>query len=388
MFSNKTKILVTCSKGVAPFLSMELEQLDFPILEEMNLGVFTKGTFEDCYTLNFKLRTGLRVLYQLKEFEARTPNDLYDQLYQIPWQEIFPSTGYLSVTSFVLNDRIKNTQFANLKSKDAIVDRIAEKKGRRPDSGPDRTKSVVFLYWKDSEAAIFIDTSGEPLAKRGYRKIPATAPMQETLAAAVLFASGWDPDTPFVNPMCGSGTLGIEAALMATNKAPGLLRSNFGFMHCLNFDRRKYQEIRRKLRLAVKQSTASEIILSDNDGRVINAAGQNAQTAGVDRLLKISKCDFSKTRIPDGEGVVIMNPPYGMRMGEEEDLALLYADIGDFFKQDCSGYKGFIFSGNLDLLKKVGLKSAKRTIFYSSTIEARLVEYDLYTGNRKINHVE
>jgi putative N6-adenine-specific DNA methylase len=380
--NEKSKILVTCTKGVSPFLSLELSQLGFPVIEEKQLGVFTIGTFEDCIRLNFELRTGLQVLYLLKEFEASHPNELYDALFQMQWQHIIPTTGYVCVTSSVSNSQINNTQFANLKVKDAIVDSIAEKKGRRPDSGPDRSKTVVFLYWKENSAAIFLDTSGEPLSKRGYRKLPFKAPMQETLAAAVVMATTWAPEQPFVNPMCGSGTLGIEAALLGMNKAPGLLRNNFGFMHCLNFEKSTYMQVRREAKSKINKKANLSIIMTDDDSTAVYAALQNAKTAGVDSLLNIKKSDFAKTEIPPTNGVVVLNPPYGLRMGETERLETLYKGIGDFFKQSCPGYFGYIFSGNLPLLKKVGLKSNKRTPFFTSKIDSRLVEYQMYEGTK------
>lgn len=383
MKQSNNKILITCSKGVAPWLAAELESLGHPVEEEMSLGVFIRGSFEDCYRLNLQLRTGLRVLYLLKEFPANSPDSLYQGLFDLPWEEIVPSTGYLSVTSSVQQEQINNTQFANLKTKDAIVDRIASKKGRRPDSGPERDKTVVFLHWKENRAAIFLDTSGEPLSKRGYRKIPFQAPLQETLAAALIMATSWQPDRPFVNPMCGSGTLGIEAALMAQNRAPGLLRNNFGFMHTVPFNRRLYQEIRREVKALGTKPEGVQIICTDISPEAIGAARQNARTAGVEQLIDFQQCDFSETPLPADPGVVVLNPPYGERIGNVAELEELYKRIGDFFKNSCPGYSGYLLSGNLPLLKKVGLKSKKRHIFYTGKIETRFVEYELYSGTRR-----
>jgi len=382
-FKEKNKILVTCSKGVAPFLKTELEHLGYPIREEKSLGVFTEGNFADCYNLNLQLRTGLRVLYLVKEFQARSVDELYKELFAIRWEDYLYSDGYVSVTSAVLTDAINNTQFANLKCKDAIVDRMTQKTGRRPDSGPDRNKAVVFLYWKDDEAAIYLDTSGEPLSKRGYRKIPLKAPMQEALAAAVVLATDWKDDGRFINPMCGSGTIAIEAALSGLNMAPGLLRNNFGFMHLQGYEREEYQTLRKSLRDRRKNSLSHRIIATDWDAQAVAAAQKNARTAGVEQFLEFKVCDFSETLVPPEKGVIVLNPPYGMRMSEVKALEEQYKEIGDFFKQKCSGYRGFIFTGNLALLKKVGLKSKRRLLFFTGKLEARLVEYELYAGSRK-----
>lgn len=381
-FTQKNKILITCANGVTPYLEKEVKALGFPVEKTVRLGLFTRGSLNDTIPLNMQLRTGIRVHYLVQEFKARTPDDLYFNLKKIAWETIIDANGYVSVTSSVTNTNISDTRFANLKCKDAIVDRIKEKKGRRPNSGPDRSKSVVFLYWKNEDCAIYIDTSGEPLAKRGYRKIPFKAPMQETLAAAVLKAAEWDGTGHFINPMCGSGTLGIEAALIALNKAPGLLRNNFSFMHVLGYDAEKYRQVRHELRARTKKNTDFRFILTDYDPEAISSARQNARTAGVDHLFEFNKCDFRETEVPEGPGVVFVNPGYGVRLEDTSTLEPVYAGLGDFFKQKCQGYRGYIFTGNLALAKKVGLKTSRRLVFFNGSIEARLLEYELYQGSR------
>ena len=249
----KNKILVTCSKGLSPFLAEEIRLLDFPVHEEKTLGVFTEGSLEDTIKLNLHIRTGQRVLYFLKDFGARSAEDLYNNVVQIPWENYLEKDGYFSITSAIMNDSISDSRFANMKCKDAIADRMRQVYDIRPDSGVNRTKSVYYLYWKDDECSIFLDTSGEPLSRRGYRKIPFKAPMQETLAAAVILASKWKNGEDFINPMCGSGTLAIEAALIGLNKAPGLLRNNFGFMHIKNFNRKAYKLSRLSAKTATKK---------------------------------------------------------------------------------------------------------------------------------------
>ncbi len=378
------KILVTCAKGISGILAEELKELGFPVLDEKQLGVFTEGSFNDTIKLNFHLRTGLRVLYHLKDFNARTPDDMYKHVRQVPWEDYLSEHGYFSITSSVSNKNIRDTRFANLKCKDAVVDRMQEKFGRRPDSGPDRSKAVLFLYWRENEGAIYLDTSGEPLAKRGYRKMPYKAPMQECLAAALILSTGWKGESAFVNPMCGSGTLAIEAALIAADKAPGLLRTNFGFMHLKPYDANIYKEVRLACR---KQSKGVDvpIIATDISKDAIFAAQRNAETAGVHRLLTFDVCDYSETKVPGDEGIVVLNPEYGVRLNEERRLEPVYQGIGDFFKQSCNGYMGYVFTGNLELGKKVGLKTKSKKIFYNGPIECRLLEYELYSGTRKIN---
>jgi 23S rRNA G2445 N2-methylase RlmL len=198
----------------------------------------------------------------------------------------------------------------------------------------------------------------------------------------VILATGWNGRTNFVNPMCGSGTLAIEAALFSQGKAPGLLRSNYGFIHLKGFDRIAWRDVRAAAHEAEKE-TAARIIATDIDPRAIAAARQNARTAGVEQNIEFAVTAFAQTTIPPKQGIVVLNPPYGERTGEESQLAGLYREIGDFFKQRCGGYKGYIFTGNAALGKKVGLRTQRRITFFNGEIECRLLEYELYEGSRR-----
>ncbi|HSB32847.1 MAG TPA: class I SAM-dependent RNA methyltransferase [Nitrospirota bacterium] len=379
----KFPILITCPKGIPPFLKAELSALNIPVLSEHAAAVGTQGTFDDTMRMNLRLRTAHRVLVELREFSANNADELYDRVAAINWEAYLPEDGYLCVTSSVENPTIRDTRFATLKCKDAIVDRLKERCGRRPDSGPDRDKSVVHLYWKGSRVALYLDTSGEPLSRRGYRKIPLAAPMQETLAAAVVIATGWDGTVAFVNPMCGSGTLAIEAVQIALGRAPGLLRSNFGFMHLKGYDQAPWNELREEAKREARKSVPGRVIATDISPDAVEAARKNAATAGVDHLIEFDVCDFAETPLPKG-GVVVMNPAYGERMGDIARLEVTYKRIGDFLKQKCKGYTGYVFTGNPGLAKKVSLKPKRSFPFFNSGIECRLLEYDLYEGTRKI----
>ena len=380
----KSRIVITCAKGVPPFLKEEILSLKLPVRSESIAGVETEGTMEDAMRLNLFLRTGQRVFFLVAELEARNADELYAGISRIPWEEVISPDEYLCVTSAVDNPTIRDSRFANVKCKDAIVDRIKKKYGRRPDSGPERTGAVVDLYWKGDRCWVYLDTSGEPLYRRGYRKIPLHAPMQETLAAAVIAATGWKGRGNFINPMCGSGTLAIEAALIALNKAPGLLRKNFGFMHLRGFNRPSWNTMLQAAKVQVRKSFPGKIIATDIDPQAIRASRQHAAAAGVDHLIEFGVGDYSATPMPEGGGAVILNPEYGERMGKIEQLKEVYQGIGDFFKKKCQGYTGYLFTGNPDLAKKVGLKAQRKVPFFSSKIECRLLEYDLYEGSRRI----
>ncbi len=381
---HKSKILVTCAKGAPPFLKQELEDLNFPVLAEVVAGVETEGAFTDTLPLNLFLRTAHRVLLVVQEFKAHNADGLYGALSGIAWEDFIPEDGYLCVTSSVDTPSIRDPRFASLTCKDAIVDRIKERRGKRPDSGPERDRTVVHLYWKDDACVVYLDTSGEPLSRRGYRKIPLRAPMQETLAAAVVLASGWTGCGNFINPMCGSGTLAIEAALIGLNRAPGLQRSNFGFLHIRGHNESRWSDLRERAKKEAKKSLPGKIIATDISPEAIDAAKKNASTAGVERMIEFGVCDYADTPLPEGGGVVIMNPAYGERMGETARLEATYKGIGDFFKQKCRGYTGCLFTGNPALAKKVSLKPKSSTQFFNGGIECRLLQYELYEGTRKV----
>ncbi len=378
----KSRILITCPKGIPPILKQEIISFGLPVLSEHLAGIETEGTSDDALRLNLQIRTGHRVLVFLRQFKSRDADALYRHVTSIDWETYIPEDGYLCVTSSVDNPTIADSRYATVRCKDAIVDRIRNKTGQRPDSGPERDRSVVHLYWKENDCSLYLDMSGEPLSRRGYRKIPLAAPMQETLAAAVVTVTGWSGGI-FINPMCGSGTLAIEAALIALNRAPGLLRDNFGFMHFKNFNAARWRELREKVVNEAVSSPSVRVIATDKDPAAVEAAQKNAAAAGVEHVIEFSVCDFADTPVPAGSGVVMMNPEYGERMGDAARLEATYKAIGDFLKRKCLGYTGYVFTGNAHLARKVGLKPRRTMPFFNSGIECRLLEYDLYEGSRK-----
>ncbi len=384
LFNTKGSITITCHKRITPYLTQEVNNLGFDIEESFVTGVRLAGTINDCIKLNLNLRCASQVLYSLKQFESVNADDIYNYLVSYPWEDIIQEAGYFSITSNVNNPTINNSMFANLRVKDAIVDRMREKRGTRPTTGSDLKGAVIHLYWKNDKAEIFIDTTGDSLARHGYRKIPGQAPMLESLAAATIYATRWNRISPFVNPMCGSGTIAIEAALIATNRRPGLFRTNYAFMHIQGYDEKIYQEQDALLEEQIMDVPGLRIIATDYSGKAVENAKKNAVAAGVARLIDFSVCDFAETEIPPAEnGIMFINPEYGERLGEIAELEKTYGLIGDFMKQKCGGYFGYVFTGNLELAKKIGLKANRRIEFYTSTIDCRLLEYELYKGTRQ-----
>lgn len=384
VFEENSRIIITCNKRLAPYLEKEIVELGIQPLRTFQTGVELSGTVRDCIKLNLNLRCASQVLYSLKEFTVNSPDELYKSLVAFPWEELLDSSGYVSITSNVDHPSINTELFVNVKVKDAIVDRMRKEKGRRPDSGPSLDKTVIHLYWKDSRAELFLDTSGETLAKHGYRKIPGKAPMLEALATATLLATKWDRSSPFINPMCGSGTIAIEAVLLATNQRPGLFRSNYSFMHVVGYEEEMYKEELDKLKNQVIDVRGLKVVATDISGDAIRISMANARTAGVEKYISFDQCDFELTDVPeDEEGVIFFNPEYGERLGDVQALEETYSRIGDFMKKKCKGYTGYIFTGNLDLAKKIGLKASRRIEFYSAKLDCRLLEYELYGGTRR-----
>lgn len=383
VFNTPRKTIITCNKRLSPYLQDEIKELGFPIKRAFSTGVELNATVNDCIRLNLNLRCASQVLYAIGAFAAKDGEALYQALLDIPWEELIAFDGYVSVTSNVNNPTITTPLFANLKVKDAIADRIKSRKGLRPDSGPDLHRTVVHLYWQEDKAEVFLDTSGETLAKHGYRKHPGKAPMLEALASGVVYASKWDRKSPFINPMCGAGTLAIEAALIATGRKPGLFRMNYAFMHILGYDEQVFFAERRKLKDAVDKKLDIPIIATDISREAIAIAEANAKTAGVDRLISFAVCDFAATEVPQQPGVVVFNPEYGDRLGTHSKLEVTYGRVGDFMKQSCPGYMGYVFTGNPDLAKKIGLRASRRIEFYNGKLDCRLLEYELYDGTKR-----
>ncbi len=388
LYNTSGAITITCNKRLTPYVAQEVAELGFTVEETFVTGVRINGNLNDCIRLNMSLRCASQVLYSIKQFKAEDADTVYKAVKSYAWEKLLTEDGYFSITSNVFNDTINNNMFANLRVKDGIVDRMQEKTGKRPNTGAELSGAVIHLFWKGEDAELFIDTSGDSLARHGYRKIPGRAPMLEALAAATILAGKWDRKSPFINPMCGSGTLAIEAALIATNTRPGLFRTNYAFMHLLGYNEDVYLDELGKLENQIQEDIPGlRIIATDHDKMAIINAEKNAKAAGVADLIEFNKVDFTETHVPEGKaGVVYLNPEYGERLGEQEELEATYKSIGDFMKQQCKGYHGYIFTGNMELAKKIGLKASRRIEFYNSKIDCRLLEYELYAGTK--NKVE
>ncbi len=389
VFSTRNKIIITCNKWLAPALRAAVIGLGFDVDRVFQTGVELTGTVNDCIRLNLNLRTASQVMYSLKSFICNDPDELHRNLVSIPWETMIKPDGYFSVISNVFHPSISTNLFANLRVKDAVVDRMRDVSGKRPSTGSELSGAVVYLFWKNDEAEIFLDTSGDSLARHGYRKLPGKAPMLEALAAATILSTKWNKFGAFVNPMCGSGTLAIEAALIATKRAPGLYRNNYAFMHLIGYDKTVYDKERVIIEEQVRHLPNLVIIASDISRDAIKVAKINASVAGVEDLIDFQVCDFEATEMPEPEegAIVMINPEYGERLGEELELEATYARIGDYMKNKCKGMTGYIFTGNLELAKKIRLKPSRRIEFLNAKIDCRLLEYELYAGTKRTDKI-
>ncbi len=374
------ELRITCAPGLAPFVSEELAALDLPLVDRTRTHVTTRGAWTDTWRLCLELRTAFQVLYPLATFKCRSPDDLYRESRSMAWESIIDPDGYLTVESRVDHPSINNSMFPNLRLKDAIVDRLSTAVGRRPDSGAERRGVVVHLFWKGDRATISLNAAGRKLADRGYRRSPHKAPLQETLAAAVVLATGWRGRVPLALPMCGSGTLAIEAALLALDRAPGLLRSSFGFQHVCGFDEKRWSAMRAAARRRSRKDPGVPIIASDLDDRAVEAARRNAETAGVAHLIEFRVSDFAACPLPAKPGVLIVNPEYGVRLGDETSLQPTYERLGSYFKNQCAGWTCFVLSGNRRLTASLGLKASRRVPLFNADIECRLLRYEMWSG--------
>lgn len=390
-------IILSCAKGLSEWTEREVVEMGYRPIEVTENTVVVAGAMRDVFRLNLRLRTAHRVLVPLLRTTCRHVRELYEKVGSIDWENLLEPDGYVSVSSIVHNDTVRDTRLPSLVTKDAIVDRMRMKFDRRPDSGSDYDMgAAVFLYWENREAIVYLDTSGTPLSKRGYRKIPGSAPMQETLAAACIDALHWNRKTPFVSPMCGSGTPAIEAALAALNRAPGSLRSSFAFMHIKGFERiipnekaprsaprqrfgASPEQIWRDMVLeAAEKETPQDvppIIATDISPEAVQNAQINAHAAGVSQYIHFETCDFADTPIPEGKGVVFVNPEYGIRLGDSESLVSDYERIGVFMSEKCAGYTGGLLTGSPSLSRMVNLYYVVKIPFYNGPIECRLFVY-------------
>jgi putative N6-adenine-specific DNA methylase len=371
-----TRYFATCARGLEPVLARELTALGASDAQPGRGGVTFHGGDALLYRASLWLRTAVRVLRPVHEFDARSPDELYDAVRSVNWGEWMTPDHTLAVDCNVRDSAITHSQFAARRVKDAICDQFRERTGRRPSVDTERPMVGLNLHISKNRAILSLDASWDSLHKRGYRPIQTLAPLNEALAAGLLLHSGWDGSTPLVDPLCGSGTFCIEGAWVALNRPPGLTRKWFAFQGWRDFDRPLWNAIRDDARHAVSKELPAAIRGSDVRSDAIHFSETNARAAGVGHLLAFERRDVKDGRPPDGPpGTVICNPPYGERIGEEKEWIPLYKSLGERVAEHWRGWKLCVFTSNSMLAKKVGLPVARKTPFFNGSLECFLWEY-------------
>jgi putative N6-adenine-specific DNA methylase len=335
------------------------------------------------YQANIWCRTAIRILVPFANFYVRDEEELYRKVSRIRWRDYLSLNHTFAINAVVSNSTFQHSLFLSQLTKDAIVDQFRRDTGERPSVDVTRPDVRFNLHMYENQVTLALDASGDSLHRRGYRLQTNVAPLNEALAAGIILLTGWDKKSPFIDPMCGSGTLLIEAAMLAYNIAPGLYRGhNFGFVAWQDFNKKLFEEVLTEARAQRLPEADIEIIGSDIDRDYIDAARNNITEAGLEDEIRVRVRDIKDAQRVGEQGVVVLNPPYGERIGSG-DLHELYRTIGDTLKTNFSGYDAYVFTGNLEAAKYIGLRTSRRIPLYNGPIECRLLKYELYRGSKK-----
>jgi putative N6-adenine-specific DNA methylase len=379
----KRHFFAPCPRGLEALLAEELKTIGAGGILPTDGGVGFSGTLETAYRANLHSRLASRILWRLAEKPYKSEEDVYQAAMGIPWPELFDVSCTLRVDVNAIKCPLKSLDFVTLRIKDAVCDKFRAACGERPSVatvGPDMR---VFGFLSAERVTLYLDTSGEALFKRGYRKEQGIAPLRENLAAGILKLSGWQPGIPLLDPMCGSGTFLIEAAMMALNIAPGIERW-FAFEKMKNYDAATWEAIYNEAAAAEKPKTPLPIYGSDKYGRAVEDARANLQQAGLDEVVQLKQVDVLEISAPQPTGCLVTNPPYGERLGDEQELAELYPRLGDVLKKQFGGWNAYILTADLALAKLIRLSASRRIPLYNGALECRIFEYKIVTGsNRK-----
>ena len=374
------RFFAPCPRGLEAALAAELAALGATIAIEAEGGVGCAGPRELAYHANLESRLASRLLWQVGHGRYRDADELYALAKGIDWGRHFTAARTLRVDVTATRSPLTSLEFATLKVKDAVCDRFRAESGRRPSIDKERPDVRVHAYLTEHEATLYLDTSGDALFKRGWRREADGAPLRENLAAGVLALAGWTPGTPLLDPMCGAGTIAIEAALAAADIAPGMQRT-FGFQKLTWYDGPTWQRIRQRARDRVRPApSVPSIFASDIDPHAVAQCRRNAAAAGVASWLDIGEADVLARGAPASAGLLVANPPYGVRLDDAHALAAFYPKLGDALKQRFAGWTACLLTGDTRLAKLIGLKPSKRTPLFNGAIECRLYRFDIVQG--------
>jgi putative N6-adenine-specific DNA methylase len=376
------RFFATCPRGLELLLAEELRQLEAEQIHAVGGGVEFGGDFLLCYRANLESRIASRVLWQVATDRYRNEDDIYRAAYALPWSDWFDPVRTIRVDVSATRSPLTSLNFVTLKIKDAVCDKIRRLSGRRPSVDTHEPDIPIQGHLTDRDFTLYLDTTGEPLFKRGQRMTAGEAPLRENLAAGILRLAGWVPGTPLLDPMCGSGTILLEAAHMALDIAPGLGR-HFAFEKFKNLDGRRWRELWQRSAARQKSKLPLPIYGSDLSGDVLKAARTNLTAAGLEKVVSLKRADILEISAPAKEGLIVTNPPYGVRLGEQQRLAEFYPKLGDVLKKQFSGWRAYLLSADMRLPKLIRLAASKRTPLYNGALECRLFEYKMVEGGMR-----
>jgi putative N6-adenine-specific DNA methylase len=374
------RFFAPCPRGLEAALTAELTLLGGEFVAAAEGGAAFSGPLDLAYRANLESRLASRILWQVGHGRYRNEDELYRLARDVEWRRHFKVERTLRVDLAATRSPLANTEFATLRVKDAVCDRFRADSGERPSIDKQRPDVRVHAYLTEREATLYLDTSGEALFKRGWRRDADGAPLRENLAAGVLALAGWTPGAPLLDPMCGAGTIAIEAALAAADIAPGLHRS-FGFQKLAWYDGPTWQRLRQRARDRVRPApTTPSIFASDSDRHALAQCRSNAAAAGVARWIEVEEADALSRPAPAPSGLIVTNPPYGVRLDDPTNLAAFYPKLGDALKQRFAGWTACLLTGDPRLPKLIGLKPSRRTPLYNGAIECRLFRFEIVAG--------
>lgn len=375
------EIKVTTFFGLEEILAKELQLLGGKNVSVFKRGVSVVGDLGFLYKTNLCLHTALKVIIPIAKFTANNEHELYDAIKSISWERFISNEDSLMVESVLNSDHFKHNQFVSQKVKDGIVDRFRDKTGRRPNVDLLHPNFKLYVHIFRNEVTLNLDSSGDPLYKRGYRSDINEAPMKEVLAAGLVKLSGWEKHLLLIDGMCGAGTIAIEAALWANNIPPGYYRNDFGFMRWRNFDEKTYDLIYDSSISKIREDKV-EIIANDIDGPTLKKARINTKNAKVDDVINCTQQSFFDLKPTRDGGVVILNPPYGERLPVAE-IEQLYKEIGNKLKKDFQNFNAWIITSSPEAIKSIGLKPSRKIQIYNGQLECRYLKFELYGGSKK-----
>jgi len=372
---------ITTFFGLEEILAKELQHLGGKNIVPFKRGVAVTGDLGFLYKANLCLHTALKVIVPIAKFTANNEQELYDNIKLIEWEKFISNTDTLMVEGVTNSEIFMHSLFVSQKVKDGIVDRFRDKTGKRPDVDLIRPIFKLYVHIYKNEVSLNIDSSGDPLYKRGYRADINEAPMKEVLAAGLVKLSGWEKHLLLIDGMCGAGTIAIEAALWANNIPPGYYRNNFGFMLWRNFDEQLYETIFESAINKIREDKV-EILANDIDAFTLKKAISNTKNAKVDDVIKCTQQSFFDLKPDRNGGVVILNPPYGERLPVEE-ITALYKEIGDKLKKDFQNFSAWIITSNPEAIKSIGLRPSRKIQIFNGALECRYLKFELYGGSKK-----